>query len=262
MVKLIASDLDGTLLPEGTKDINPKLYDVIRALKAKGIIFVAASGREFDTIRTVMDPVVSDIYCISNNGARIMEYGNKELLKLSIDWKTTCDIIKYLRTLDDVFYAINTSEGTIVDKKDPEILDLLTNGYGLKFKLLEDVLEREIDDLKISVYVRGDAGEAAKPMIKMFSDVTNVTAAGAHWVDFIHSDADKGGSLSKLLNMLNIKREECWSFGDNYNDITLLEAAGTSFAAPDAVDKVKEIADITLTGSIWDAVLKQLETLL
>ena len=62
MVKLIASDLDGTLLPEGTKDINPKLYDVIRALKAKGIIFVAASGREFDTIRTVMDPVVSDIY--------------------------------------------------------------------------------------------------------------------------------------------------------------------------------------------------------
>lgn len=262
MVKLIASDLDGTLLPEGTKDINPELYSVIRQLKAKGIIFVAASGREYDTIKTVMEPVDEDIYCISNNGARIMEYGKNELLKLSIDWQTTCDIVKYLRTLDDVFYAVNTSQGTIVDKRDQEILDLLTNGYGLKFNLVDDVLAQETDDLKISAYVRGDAGEAAKPMIELFSNVTHVTAAGAHWVDFIHSDADKGKTLTELMKTLGIKKEECWSFGDNYNDISLLEAAGTSFAAPGAVDKAVEVADVALTGTLWDAVVNQLKTLL
>lgn len=262
MVKLIASDLDGTLLPEGTKDINPEFYDVVRALKAKGIIFVAVSGREFDTIKTVMNPVMDDIYCISNNGARIMEYGKKELLKLSIDWDITCDIIKYLRTLDNVFYAINTSKGTIVDKKDQEILDLLTNGYGMNFIMVDDVLAEEVDDLKISVYVRGDAGEAAIPMKELFGDVTHVTAAGAHWVDFIHSDADKGCTLNKLINELGIKKEECWSFGDNYNDITLLEAAGTSFAAPGAVDQVIETADVALGGTLWEAVINQLKTLL
>ena len=262
MIKLIASDLDGTLLPEGTKDINPELYDVIRQLKIKGITFVAASGREFDTIRTVMEPVIEDIYCISNNGARIIEYGKNELLKLSIDWKTTCDIVKYLRTLDDVFYAINTSHGTIVDKKDQEILDLLTNGYGLKFKIVDDVLAHEVDDLKISAYVRTDAGKAAIPMIKLFGEATHVTAAGAHWVDFIHSDADKGRTLTELINKLGIKKEECWSFGDNYNDISLLEAAGTSFAAPGAVDKAIETADIALKGTLWEAVINQLKTLL
>jgi len=262
MIKLIASDLDGTLLPEGTKDINPELYDVIRQLKAKGIIFVAASGREYDTIRTVMGPVVDDIYCISNNGARIIEYGKNELLKLSIDWQTTCDIVNYLRTLDNVFYAINTSEGTIVDKKDQEILDLLTNGYGLKFKLVEDVLAKEVDDLKISAYVRGDAGEMAKPMIKLFGEVTHVTAAGAHWVDFIHSDADKGRTLTELIQKLGISKEECWSFGDNYNDVSLIEAAGTGFAAPGAVDKVIDKADVALEGTLWDAVINQLKTLL
>lgn len=262
MVKLIASDLDGTLLPEGTRDINPELYKVIRQLKAKGIIFVAASGREFDTIKTVMDPVVDDIYCISNNGARIIEFGKTELLKLSIDWKTTCDIVKYLRQMDDVFYAINTSCGTIVDKKDPEILDLLTNGYGLKFNLIEDVLAHEVDDLKISAYVRGDAGKAAIPMIELFGNVTHVTAAGAHWVDFIHSDADKGLALTNLIAQLGIEKEECWAFGDNYNDITLLKAAGKSFAAPDAREKVVEVADVALEGTLWDSVVNQLKTLL
>ena len=45
MIKLIASDVDGTLLPEGTADLNPELYDVILKLKEKGIVFAAASGR-------------------------------------------------------------------------------------------------------------------------------------------------------------------------------------------------------------------------
>ena len=50
MIKLIASDLDGTLLKEGTMDINPEIYDIIRKLKAKGIVFAAVSGREYDSI--------------------------------------------------------------------------------------------------------------------------------------------------------------------------------------------------------------------
>ena len=47
MIKLIASDLDGTLLKEGTMDINPEIYDIIRKLKAKGIVFAAVSGRKY-----------------------------------------------------------------------------------------------------------------------------------------------------------------------------------------------------------------------
>ena len=62
MIKLIASDLDGTLLKEGTMDINPEIYDIIRKLKAKGIVFAAVSGREYDSIERVFAPVKDDIY--------------------------------------------------------------------------------------------------------------------------------------------------------------------------------------------------------
>ena len=65
MIKLIASDLDGTLLPEGTMDVNPELFDVIRRLKKKGVTFAAVSGREYDSIAKVFEPVKDDIYFIA-----------------------------------------------------------------------------------------------------------------------------------------------------------------------------------------------------
>ena len=82
MIKLIASDLDGTLLKEGTMDINPEIYDIIRKLKAKGIVFAAVSGREYDSIERVFAPVKDDIYFIAGNGGiisyqeRLLKNGN------------------------------------------------------------------------------------------------------------------------------------------------------------------------------------------
>ena len=66
MIKLVASDVDGTLLPEGSSDMNPELYDVIRRLKEKGIVFAAASGRQMNSVRRVFRPVLDDVYFISN----------------------------------------------------------------------------------------------------------------------------------------------------------------------------------------------------
>ena len=65
MIKLIASDIDGTILPEGTDLVNPELYDVIRALKKKGIRFAAASGRQYESMHHVFAPVEEDIYFIA-----------------------------------------------------------------------------------------------------------------------------------------------------------------------------------------------------
>ena len=71
MIKLVASDVDGTLLPEGSSDMNPELYDVIRRLKEKGIVFAAASGRQMNSVRRVFRPVLDDVYFISNNGGYV-----------------------------------------------------------------------------------------------------------------------------------------------------------------------------------------------
>ena len=53
MIKLIATDIDGTLLEEGTLDLNPEYYDVIRELRKRGVLVIAASGRQRASIEKV-----------------------------------------------------------------------------------------------------------------------------------------------------------------------------------------------------------------
>ena len=69
MVKLIASDLDGTLLQNGAHDVNPIVFDQIRTLKEHGIMFAAASGRQYANIRRLFAPLGFDIPYIAENGS-------------------------------------------------------------------------------------------------------------------------------------------------------------------------------------------------
>lgn len=62
MIKLVASDIDGTLVPEGTTSINPEFYEIIRKLKEKGILFVGASGRQYSSMRALLDPVLMILF--------------------------------------------------------------------------------------------------------------------------------------------------------------------------------------------------------
>ena len=74
MIKLIVSDVDGTLVPEGTNDIHPEIFTIIRKLKQLGIHFVVASGRHKSCIDKMFEPVKEDIFYVTSNGAYIGTY--------------------------------------------------------------------------------------------------------------------------------------------------------------------------------------------
>ena len=71
MIKLIVSDIDGTLVKDGTLDINPEYMDVIRKLTEKGIHFVACSGRQYSSEKQLFAPVKDIISYISDGGTLI-----------------------------------------------------------------------------------------------------------------------------------------------------------------------------------------------
>ncbi len=72
MIKLVISDIDGTLLSEGTTQLDPELFEIIRELKARGVMFAAASGRQYASMRHVFAPVANDIIFIAENGTNVM----------------------------------------------------------------------------------------------------------------------------------------------------------------------------------------------
>ena len=71
MIKLIATDIDGTLLADGTLKINPEYYDVIKELRNRGVRVIAASGRQRSSIEKVFEPIVDEISFISENGTAV-----------------------------------------------------------------------------------------------------------------------------------------------------------------------------------------------
>lgn len=262
-IKLIASDLDGTLLPEGTKDINPEIYEIIRRLHEKGITFAAASGRDLETMVVVLEPVKELIYGISNNGGRVAERMSENKSVLTLDWELVKRVIEEVRSDENCeFVSVNTLEGTFTDSKNREIIDWLINGYGLKPVIVDDMISRPLEVMKISLFMKSDAGKHVGPYIEKYGKLAHVTAAGERWIDFTHSDADKGLAFKNLIDMLGIKKEETWAFGDNNNDISMLQAAGRGFAAPGARKEVTEAADECLDGTLWDAVVNKLKELL
>ena len=261
MIKLVASDVDGTLLPEGSSDMNPELYDVIRRLKEKGIVFAAASGRQMNSVRRVFRPVLDDVYFISNNGGYV-KYRQNVLACRAFAPEMAEEIITYIRTMKDTFSLVTAPDGDYTDSKDPEILRWLREGYRLSIEEVEDILEKKDRLVKISAFVKNqDAAQAAQPAIEKFAGRALVTAAGEHWIDFTALGSEKGNALKELQERLGVTAEETMAFGDNNNDISMLKCAGESYAVAEAREEVKAVSKYVLPAEA-DSVLHVLKTLL
>ena len=101
MIKLVASDIDGTLLPEGTAQINPEIFEVIRKLKEKDILFAAASGRQLMSLKRKFEPVADDIIYIAENGGYAVK-DDEEIYVNSMDRNVVEDILDTAGEIEDV----------------------------------------------------------------------------------------------------------------------------------------------------------------
>ena len=251
MIKLIASDLDGTLLKEGTMDINPEIYDIIRKLKAKGIVFAAVSGREYDSIERVFAPVKDDIYFIAGNGG-IISYQGEIIEKMAIPADILKEVVEYVRAQEGASFMTAGSAQAYVERADQAFVKKLREGYKLHVNEVDDVLNEEVD-----------AAVGAEEAKRRFGDKIQIMASGDYWVDFVDVHSGKGNALQKLCNRLGVtKREEVVAFGDNCNDVSMLLEAGKSYAVTTAREEAKQAARYVLEKPGPDSVLNVLKMIL
>lgn len=256
MIKLIASDLDGTLLPEGTMDVNPELFDVIRRLKKKGVTFAAVSGREYDSIAKVFEPVKDDIYFIAGNGGMI-SYQGQIIEKTAIEPELFKEAVEYARAQKGISFMTAGSAKVYVEAADQRFVKLLRENYKLSVNEIENVLEGPETMIKVALYCPDtDAAIEAGKAKEHFGDRIQIMASGAHWVDFADIHSGKGNALQKLARRLGIqKSEEIAAFGDNCNDVSMLLEAGKSYAVTNAREEAKQAARYVLESSNPDSVL-------
>ena len=249
MIKLIASDVDGTLIQDSTPDLYPEMVETIRSLKEKGILFCAASGRQYQSLRKVFREVADEIAYIAENGAHIC-YRNKAISVTFMKREYVEGIMAMLRPYyGECETVVSTPAGSLVESRNKEFIDLLTYGYHNSFRLVEDVLKEDAQIIKIAVYRKESIRSLGEGrFIPAWSDKVKACMAGEEWVDFMDKSVDKGKGLRILEEYMGIDSSQAMAFGDNDNDIGLLLAAGESYAVETAPEEVKRSAGNSCPG--------------
>ncbi len=264
MIKLVATDIDGTLVKESSPNITDIQVELFRKLVDQGICVAAASGRQYGSVSKVFAPVDRKLYYIVENGAHIL-YGTETLHKVVMQRSHVEGIMTDLRAYYDqgCHVVASTTQGCYLESKDEGFIRLMREGYRNDATLTDDILSLDQDFLKLAVYRKGSIQEIGEnTLIPKWKDQVKATMAGAEWVDFMDASVDKGNGLKILMEHLSIDPSEVMAFGDNDNDIGLMRVAGESYAVANATPGVIEAAAHTCPPYWEDGVSQVLRTLI
>lgn len=257
MIKLAASDIDGTLVPEGTNELNEDIYGVIRRLQEKGILFAAASGRHYSSMRYLFDAIAEDIYFITENGSCVLK--NEEIVSVTyIPPETAEAMVRYLRSLGVTEIILSTPETLYTESPSEEFLKGL-RALHIQTEAVPDLIPYCRKTNKIAIYQQKAPEKLEKELQERFGETLNVVKAGTFWIDCMDRAADKGIALRALQEKLGITREETMAFGDNCNDVGMIKQAGESYAVANAHPALKAAAKYEAPSYQEDGVLRTLK---
>lgn len=224
MIRLIASDLDGTLL-ESDGTLPEGVFEAIEALNRLGIRFVASSGRQYGNLRRLFGPVADQMDYVCENGALSVVNG-ETIGTIPIPDAMAREIIADIESAGMNLLVSGRHTTYVLDKNRAYTDDIV---YRLRntTTILQSLDEITEPMLKISGQLDAGVEEIAPRFLKKWGNVLTATVSGRDWFDF--TVANKGMGLRTLMERLGIKKEEAAAFGDNFNDETMLDSVGYPF---------------------------------
>lgn len=264
MIKLIATDIDGTLVKDGTLIIDPEYMTVISKLIDKGIIFTVCSGRQFSSEQKLFAPIKDKLMYITDGGT-VVRTPDKILKTYPMSaalWKDMCRMVRDELPACDYFAA--TPDLCYAEDGASPIFHRLRDSYGFEMREVDDLTKLENDDIiKFTVYHPTACEElCSSHFIPSWKDKAHVTSAGTEWVDCNTIGISKWTAISFLMCKYNISPDEVCCFGDNLNDIEMLKNAGISYAVSNARPEVISAAKHTCAPYTENGVLQMLKSFL
>ena len=258
MIKLIATDMDGTLL-DSEKRMPRDIVRVVHDLRARGVRMIIASGRQYATLVRDFGDLAPELIFFAENGTVIME-GGKQLFTAPIDKAQVRRIVERTRGMQGVHAVLCRPEHAVIEAGAPEVFYRNVNMYYASTRVVPDLLAAcdAFDDVcKIAFYDEGDAEHHSYPLLReWFSDRLAVILSGYSWVDLMLPGVHKGSAMQKMQELMGVSPEACMAFGDYLNDKELLEAVGESYAMDNALPELKAIARYVAPSNDEDGVMR------
>lgn len=267
-IKLIATDMDGTLLNKDRK-ITKYTQEVIKKAIAQGVYFVPATGRAVNALPEELKQIEGIRYGIFSNGATIYDLKEEKVVyKNHFETKRVLELTNFLKQFDQI-QSVSLNGQSYASKKGMQNIDY----YELdpNTKAIVEGTRVLVDDLELFVKEQAESVEKTTLLFKTMEKRQCVIEALKQFDDIQFSSSlpknleiskkgcNKGDGLLHLAQALALEREELMACGDADNDRELLEVAGFSVVMENGLDSMKAIADYITVSNQEDGVAKAIE---
>lgn len=245
--KLIAIDIDGTLLNNSKKILDETKTDIINAYN-KGVIICICTGRAYPAAKRYIDELNINIPLVLFNGSCIRMSSDQELL---LNKTIDCDVAK------TVFNIVNENNGTCCFWREDKVYFNKNDEYTEYYEQLSGVKPIVIDSIdnftsNINKFLWFDTPENLQYIKNnILNSVKGIDCfkSQTRLLEIVPTNINKGESLKFLANYYGIQLENIIAVGDDENDISMIKVAGMGVAMENAKSIVKDVADyITLSN--------------
>lgn len=260
LIRLIASDMDGTLLDEHS-EVPPETYDLILALREKGVHFAASSGRRFDRLCQFFASVRDKMDFVAANGAQV--YVDGELVDREVfSHLGIRRLAKTVSKFESLHMALFDDEKSfLLDDEDKFVREIdkdLPNAERIWYLPGPDV-----SILKISIYCEdGHVMDYAYALSRELGDEFLFAPSGTHWIDALQRGVNKATGIEQVMAHNGITRDEVMAFGDSMNDYEIIRFVGTGCAMANGRPALKAVANRVIGYNYDQAVQGEMRKLL
>ncbi|NFS10010.1 HAD family phosphatase [Clostridium botulinum] len=264
MIKLIALDMDGTLL-NNNHDIDVETVEAIRKAEEAGIIFTISTGREYDSVKGILDKHNIRCQCILSNGAEYRDEEGNILEVININEEYAKQIIKILdenklpariftdkgvfttstreEALQEVVFRTLTFNPNLTEDEAKKMAE--KEGFFTSLKYIDDVEKFFEDGIEVRKFVAFHKDVELIDKIKKTVGKLEGLAISSSFDDNIEItdlNAQKGIILEQVAKKMDIDIKDVMILGDSFNDYSMFEIFEESVAMKNAIPEVKEIA--------------------
>lgn len=250
-IKLLALDLDDTLLDSGLK-ISSDCIATIQAARKKGIRVTISTGRMYQSALPYAQQLEIDVPLITYQGAWVKNSLTEEILYYQpLDYELSRQTMEFFRDFGVHYHSYYNDELCMEQlSEEGNYYSRLAGVKPLIVKDLIDELHRN-DAMKIMAIT-----DNQKVLLEMESELRSrfgsslyITRSKPYFLEVMSRRASKANALQVITNHYGIDRKEVMAVGDSYNDIDMIEWAGLGVAMGNAFDPVKEAADFVTTSN-------------
>lgn len=255
MVKLIATDMDGTLLDDN-KRLPDNFREMLDRIESLGMKFVIASGRSYSALTYLFGDMCKRLDFICDNGAYVVIDGEPYEPSVIPD-SSVKSIIKTCEEVGNTSPVLCGENGIYYPKSAKEQFQKEVNNFYINFSAVENLYEVNDRIFKIAICdILNPVNNCYPVLSEKYGDEFSIQVSGPLWVDMMNKGVDKGTALSNIKKKLGISKDEVMAFGDYYNDISLLNEAEYSYTMANACEDMHKYSKYKALSNNENGVIK------